>query len=93
MIITIYQLYNDIDNLTYIGSTSQKPSIRYAKHKSRSRTYKNKLYKHCLFIGWHNIKLKIICQIKLDNWIQAKKLEQTYQDILKPELNSIRAIK
>lgn len=93
MIVIIYMIYNNIDNCAYIGSTSQTLKIRYSKHKSRAKTYKNKFYAHCDFIGWDNIKIKSLALINADSWQLAHKIEQCFIDTIKPKLNTNRAIK
>lgn len=91
--ITIYKLSNTIDNLIYIGSTTEALKTRYSKHKSRSRTYQNKLYRHCHWVEWQNVKIEEIFKREVYSYEEAREYEQFYIDLLKPDLNTNRAIK
>jgi Uri superfamily endonuclease len=91
--IIIYRLTNTIDNLTYIGSTTEALKTRLSKHKSRSRTYQNKLYRHCNWVEWHNIQIEEIFKREVYSHEEAREYEQFYIDLLKPALNTNRAIK
>lgn len=39
---TIYEIYNDIDNMVYIGSTFLDPNVRFQRHLSSFKKYINK---------------------------------------------------
>lgn len=86
--ITIYKITNTIDNLIYVGYSSQPLKIRFSKHRSRSKTYQNKLYRHCLFVGWDNVKIEAIRTSQVYSHEHARDLERYYIDLLRPDLNT-----
>jgi len=54
----VYKIINDVDELIYIGSTSQKISHTMTDHRSCARTGKTgKLYNHMRDIGIEHFKI------------------------------------
>lgn len=93
MLATIYVIHNKIDNCQYIGHTTNSLKIRFTKHKSRSKTYNNKFYRHCNTIGWENITISPLITVDCATKEEMNEYEQKYIDIFKPTLNTNRAIK
>ncbi len=100
MICTIYKIYNDIDEDTYIGSTTQTPSRRLNKHKSDSKTISPKtgkmrqslLHVKMRLTGVEHFSIEIIEQYAyIGDETERFVLEQDYIDSLQPTLNQKRA--
>ena len=79
----IYQITNDVDNMTYIGSTKDMLD-RWKKHRtnfrSEARDSHYKLYEHLRGIGIDHCKIEKIDEIMCKTREDARKLEQHYID-------------
>ena len=84
----IYKLVNDIDDEIYVGSTVQALSKRKGNHVSLAKSKNTVVYSHLNAIGWDNVRIVLIEEIKCENNEQLLMKEQHYMDLLKPSLNT-----
>ena len=94
----VYKLYNTVDSMFYIGSTSQPLANRIAVHRCFSRKGRQSvLYTHMRNIGPRNWRIQSLQSIEYrparqPDWkYQARVHEQRYIDIHKPPLNMRRS--
>lgn len=75
----IYKI-NIPDNYFYYGSTCRKKlKYRLSEHKYNSKIKPNiKLYKHINQIGWDNINIELIEEIKYDDIKNLREIENEY---------------
>lgn len=89
----IYRIWNDVDDKTYIGSTSQAYlSYRMKNHKnsmkaSKTKYYNMKLYKHMRALGFEKFHIELIEKVQVKSKRELKRIEGMWQRKLKPELN------
>ncbi len=85
----IYKVYNDIDDDTYVGSTTQTPSHRLSKHKSKSKAMSESLlHVKMRLIGPEHFYIEVIEQYTyIGDETERFVLEQDWIDILQPNLN------
>ena len=89
----VYKLVNNVDDKIYIGSTCNELSKRKHQHKSTGRRKPYAcVYHHLNEIGWSNVSIILIEEVKAYNKNQLRMREQHYIELLKPELNSICAV-
>ena len=62
----IYKLIS-IDEYFYIGSTITTLNSRFSKHKSDAKNVRSKVYTYYNKIGWNNVKIELIEEIRIDN--------------------------
>ena len=89
----VYAITNTVDNELYIGSTSKTPQIRFKGHINNRLNKKvcNKLYTKMRSLG---VEFFNVIKLETIEYTDKKELfmsEQFYINILRPELNSIRA--
>ena len=58
----IYVLWNTVDTLKYVGSTTYPLMKRLSSHLSASKFHAkdNKVYKHLNMIGWDNVRMSLV---------------------------------
>ena len=72
----IYKLVDQIKQYYYIGSTTQPLCKRLYDHKRKCNESPNrKVYKYFNSIGWDNVNILLIAEIKLENREQQLKSE------------------
>lgn len=88
----IYKLTNTIDDNIYIGSTIESLNTRFNKHKSHRNVYGNrKVYQHFNAIGWDNVNIELIANIRCENFAELIIEEDRHIVLLNPSLNEKRA--
>ncbi len=89
----IYRINNDVDDLFYIGSTTQTLARRFGGHKSKAISNPDlKFYSHMNNLGFGCFRIILIENIEVDNKDEIKKKEDEYIRLLKPSLNSYNAV-
>ena len=82
----IYCITNPIGEV-YVGSTKNKLSQRKAEHKyNLKRNRKGKIYDSFNKYGFENHKIKSICIVNIDDYIE---LEHFIIEIFNPKLNIV----
>ncbi len=77
----IYKIVNDIDDLVYVGSTTQSLSKRFSKHKTHFREQPNtRFYQHVKDVGgWDMFRIILIEEYPCDNRDQLRAREFFHQ--------------
>ena len=83
----VYKLVNSIDDLIYIGSTTQPLSKRFSDHKANAKFKPGPVHRHLNNIGWDTVRIILIETVICYNKDQLNQREQHYIDVYKPELN------
>ena len=83
----VYKLINSIDDLIYIGSTTQPLSKRFSDHKANAKFKPGPVHRHLNNIGWDTVRIILIENVICYNKDQLTQREQHYIDVYKPELN------
>jgi len=60
----VYKITNSINNLIYVGCSTQELNIRYNSHKCRAKTNDTKIYEAMRNIGILNFKIELIEEYK-----------------------------
>lgn len=64
----IYKLVEDVNQIFYIGSTTENLNIRYSKHKYEAKRSPNqKVYKYFNSIGWDHVTIQIIDSVNVNS--------------------------
>jgi len=72
----IYKIVNNVDDMIYIGSTSQTMEERFKEHLYNDTiNHTIKLYLHMRFLGFENFRIELICERYTTNY---KFIEQSY---------------
>ncbi len=91
----VYKIVNDIDDLVYIGSTTQKLCKRMSNHRERAtKGYKMKVYNHMRYIGVEHFKIMCVREYKDISKERLKYKEDKYIkrfDTVRNGLNSCYA--
>lgn len=75
----IYRIINDIDNEAYIGSTTQRLSVRMGAHRRNARNgSKRPMYVHMRKIGIQHFKIFLLQHIDNCTKEELKALEHQY---------------
>ena len=85
----IYKIVNDIEELIYIGSTTQKLCLRMGGHRTRAKNNQSntKLYEHMRNLGIECFKIELIELYPCETVEQLIAREGEYIRNLKPDLN------
>jgi hypothetical protein len=73
----------------YIGSTLRPLKKRLQDHKEKSKTGNCKFYKFIRNVGFDNLSLEILEEVKYTNKNKVRIRENYYYNLLKPSLNEI----
>ena len=84
----VYKLCSDVDDLIYVGATTQSLSRRLAVHRCMARC-KGDLdcYRHFNNIGWDTVRIELLERVQCSNSSELREIERRYYKELKPELN------
>jgi len=75
----VYKIINDVDELVYIGSTTQILSKRMVKHRDNAkRGQENKIYIHMRLIGIEHFKIFLVREYKNISKERLKYKEDKY---------------
>lgn len=93
--VIIYKLFSKTCDSFYIGSTTKTLKQRLGKHKDKSYEAPNrKVYKRILETGgFKQWDIQALETFETENDIERRRREQFYISELKPDLNSVLAIK
>ena len=91
ILFSIYLLYNDIDNDTYIGSTINNVNIRFNRHKIDSYKSNAKIHIKMKEQGVEHWWYKTLEELKDIDIDELRIKEQEYIDKLKPSLNIMKS--
>ena len=84
----IYKLVNSVDTKIYVGATCGTLRLRKNRHKCKSKLCPDRtVYKHLNIIGWENVDIILIEEIKCNNKMELSQRERYWIDELKPVLN------
>ena len=76
---TIYKIVNNIDNMIYLGSTTDRLCNRMTVHRLRAKKNNSaNLYKHMRKLGVHNFMIVLIEAYPCLNKMQLLKRERYY---------------
>ena len=89
----VYRIVNHVDELIYIGSTTQPLSKRMTSHRScaRKNATNMRLHEHMRNIGIDHFRIELIEMFPCENIEQLRAREGHYILELKPELNKVIA--
>ena len=86
----IYKLVNNVDDKIYVGATCGTLRLRKSCHKCHSKKNPDRpVYKHLNEVGWENVNIILIEEIKCENKMELSRRERHWIDELKPVLNMI----
>ena len=86
----IYKLVNNVDDKIYVGATCGTLRLRKSRHKSKSKFCPDRtVYKHFNEIGWENVNIILIEEIKCESKMELSRRERHWIDELKPDLNLV----
>ena len=75
----IYRIINDVDNEAYIGSTTQRLSVRMGAHRRNARNgSKRPMYVHMRKVGIEHFKIFLLQHIDNCTKEELKALEHQY---------------
>ena len=84
----IYKLVNNVDDKIYVGATCGTLRLRKSCHKCHSKKNPDRpVYKHLNEVGWENVNIILIEEIKCENKMELSRRERHWIDELKPVLN------
>ena len=89
----VYKMYDLLYGYFYIGSTTDKLSRRFSKHKNDSKKVDTKAYKHFNSVGWENVKMVLMEEHYLENRDQQMREENRVIEMYLDDekcLNSVR---
>ncbi len=88
----VYKIINNVNDIIYIGSTSQKLNERFNKHKQLSNINKSFFYTEMKNIGFNNFVIKPIITLHEDNKeiLTNKLLIEEQRQILNALENNIK---
>lgn len=77
---TIYKIFNNVNNFVYVGLTTRDPSIRWREHhKSAEKGINRRLYRAMRKYGLENFTYEILATLEdLDNESMLFALEKAY---------------
>jgi len=82
----VYKMYNNIDNMIYIGSTTLPLTKRLGDHMySYNKNIKSNLYDHMRITGLPNWTIKLLEAKFVDNIVELYTLEQKWIDRENPK--------
>jgi len=85
----IYKLVNSVDTKIYVGATCGTLRLRKNAHKCKSKSDPDMtVYKHLNIVGWENVDIILIEEIKCNNKMELSRRERYWIDELKPVLNT-----
>lgn len=85
----IYKLVNSVDDKIYVGATCGTLRLRKSAHKCSSKSDLDRtVYKHLNIVGWENVDIILIEEIKCNNKMELSQRERYWIDELKPVLNT-----
>lgn len=89
---SVYMIYNDVDDAIYVGCTAKKLWQRMAKHQQNmNKQCCPLLHDRMKKYGPGRFNIKLLEFAECDTVKDRRKLEQKWIDLLKPELNSLKA--
>lgn len=89
----IYKMTNRIDDQIYVGSTCQYLKYRLCGHKCKAKDgNSSKLYHLMRTYGIENFEIVLIESYECENLKELRRREQYYIDLLKPTLNTMKAL-
>jgi hypothetical protein len=92
----VYRIYNSLDDLVYVGSTTQTLSRRFSAHKLKAKAERSHLKcdQHWNEIGWDHVHIEILEEGPYQSKDFLRKAENKWikeMDTIRNGLNSVAA--